>query len=83
MISGQNYTFENISILENVHKPNAFSDSEIANGGMSPKEVAEYSTDLLTELRDLATAAGHTFLAYLIQVALEEAKIQADGHDRD
>jgi hypothetical protein len=43
----------------------------------NPKEVAEYSADLLTQIRDMAGRSGHTFLAYLVQVALEEAKIQA------
>ena len=41
------------------------------------KAVAEYSAEILSELRDLANGAGLTFLAYLIQVAVEEAKIQA------
>lgn len=44
------------------------------------KDVAEYSANMLSGLRDLASGAGLTFLAYLIQVAVEEAKIQADKH---
>lgn len=46
----------------------------------SAKDVADYSANMLSELRDLASGAGLTFLAYLIQVAVEEAKIQADEH---
>lgn len=46
----------------------------------NPKDIAEYSADMLSELRDLASGSGFTFLAYLIQVAVEEAKIQADEH---
>ncbi len=43
----------------------------------NPKEVAEYSAELLAQIRDMAGRSGLTFLAYLVQVALEEAKIQA------
>lgn len=44
-----------------------------------PKQVAEYSASMLAGLRDMAADSGLTFLAYLIQVAVEEAKIQAAG----
>ncbi len=44
-----------------------------------PKQVAEYSASMLASLRDMAADSGLTFLAYLIQVAVEEAKIQAAG----
>jgi hypothetical protein len=47
---------------------------------ISAKDVAEYSEQILKEIRNLASAAGLTFLAYLIQVAVEEARIQADEH---
>lgn len=50
---------------------------------ISAKDVAEYSEKILTELRNLATAARLTFLAYLIQVAVEEARIQAEEHKED
>jgi hypothetical protein len=36
---------------------------------------------MLTGLRSLAAEAGLTFLVYLIQVAVEEAKIQAEDHE--
>ncbi len=42
-----------------------------------PAEIAEYMVDLLEGARQLAGKSGLTFLAYLIQVAVEEAKIQA------
>jgi hypothetical protein len=45
--------------------------------------VAEYAEKLLIELRGLASGAGLTFLAYLIQVAVEEARIQAEEHKDD
>jgi hypothetical protein len=41
-----------------------------------PKEVAEYCASILANVRDLAAGSGLTFLAYLVQVAVEEAKIQ-------
>lgn len=50
---------------------------------IGPKDVAEYSEQILKELRNLASGAGLTFLAYLIQVAIEEARIQADEHKED
>lgn len=48
----------------------------------TPKEVAEYSAAILTELSVLASDTGLTFLSYLIQVAVEEAKIQAEDHSK-
>jgi hypothetical protein len=42
-----------------------------------PNQVAEYLTDLLEEARDIAAKAELKFLSYLIQVAVEEARIQA------
>jgi hypothetical protein len=49
-------------------------------GPVNAKDVAEYATEILTEVRDLAANAKLTFLAYFIQVAVEEAKIQAEEH---
>ena len=43
-----------------------------------PKEVAEYLAEMLCGVREMANSAGLTFLAYLVQVAIEEAKIQAE-----
>ena len=45
--------------------------------GAEPSEVAEYLSDLLEGAKDLASKNGMVFLAYLIQVAAEEARIQA------
>lgn len=57
------------------------SSFEPASQGLAtPKDVAEYSEQILKEIRNLANAAGLTFLAYLIQVAIEEARIQAEEH---
>jgi hypothetical protein len=53
--------------------PDEYAGSESAN----PADVAEYLADLLEGARGLAGKSGLTFLAYLIQVAVEEAKIQA------
>ncbi len=77
MISGQEITpFKKNYIL---HMSEAETVTQIAptEGPTGAKAVAEYSAEILTELRDLANGAGLTFLAYLIQVAVEESKIQA------
>lgn len=50
--------------------PNAPVDTD-------PKEVAEYLAEMLCGVRDMASSAGLVFLAYLVQVAIEEAKIQS------
>jgi hypothetical protein len=47
-----------------------------------PKEVAEYLAEMLCGVRDMANSAGLTFLAYLVQVAIEEAKIQAEENSQ-
>jgi hypothetical protein len=51
------------------------------DGPITAKDVAEYSASVLGELRELTNGAGLKFLGYLIQVAYEEAKIQAAEHD--
>ena len=45
--------------------------------GADPSEVAEYLAELLEGAKGIATQNGMVFLAYLIQVAVEEARIQA------
>ena len=57
--------------IERVVDQNLLSDSA------QPVEVAEYLAELLETARSVAGKAGMTFLAYLIQVAVEEARIQA------
>jgi len=42
----------------------------------SPKEAAEYIASMLESLARVAGGAGMPFLAYLINVALEEAKVE-------
>jgi hypothetical protein len=61
---------------------NTVTQSSSSPEPIDPKAVAEYSAEILTQLRDLASGAGYTFLAYLIQVAVEEAKIQASEHEQ-
>ena len=71
------------TFISKVSDSNSVIQSSSSSEPMDPRAVAEYSAEILTELRDLASGAGHTFLAYLIQVAVEEAKIQAsDGEQR-
>ena len=82
MISGQEIT-QIGTYISKVSDSNTVTQSSFSPEPADPKAVAEYSAEILGELRDMATRAGHTFLAYLIQVAVEEAKIQAsDGEQR-
>ena len=59
-------------------KLNNFIHQNPEGGPVNAKDVAEYAAEILSELRDLAANAKLTFLAYFIQVAVEEAKIQAE-----
>jgi hypothetical protein len=81
MISGQDIT-QIGTFISKVSDSNTVTQSSSSSEPADPKAVAEYSADILSELRDLASGAGHTFLAYLIQVAVEEAKIQASGDEQ-
>ncbi len=83
MISGQEITLSGKKYILHMGEPKSVAQSSPSDGPAGAKAVAEYSAELLTELRDMASNAGLTFLAYLIQVAVEEAKIQAaDPEDR-
>jgi hypothetical protein len=53
------------------------ADETLLSSEAQPAEVAEYLASLLESARGIAAKSGMTFLAYLIQVAVEEAKIQA------
>jgi hypothetical protein len=52
-------------------------NEDLLTEGAQPAEIAEYLASLLESARGMAGKAGLTFLAYLIQVAVEEARIQA------
>jgi hypothetical protein len=80
MISGQEITHTGTYIAK-VSDSNTVTQNSSTEEPADPKAIAEYSAEILTELRDLASGAGYTFLAYLIQVAVEEAKIQASGEE--
>ncbi len=77
MISGQAINPPEKKFRLHMSEPKQAPNGDASDAPVGAKAVAEYSADILTELRDLATGAGLTFLAYLIQVAFEEAKIQA------
>ena len=81
MISGQEIT-QTGTYIAKVSDSNTVTQNNSSSEPADPKAVAEYSAEILTELRDLASGAGYTFLAYLIQVAVEEAKIQASGEEQ-
>ena len=53
------------------------------NEGLEPShhEAAEYIASMLEALQQLAGSAKMTFLAYLINVALEEARIEKAKRD--
>ncbi len=44
---------------------------------IDPEQAAEYLGDILGEMRIVAAKAGMKFLSALIEVAIEEAKLQA------
>ncbi len=46
------------------------------------QNVSQYICDLLGELSTIASKANLVFLTYLIDVAHEEARIQAQGRDQ-
>jgi hypothetical protein len=81
MMRGQEIT-QTGTFISKVSDSNTVTQNSLSPEPADPKAVAEYSAEILTELRDLASGAGHTFLAYLIQVAVEEAKIQASGGEQ-
>lgn len=81
MISGQDVS-EPPSFISQMNTPKKISPGDKSLADATPKEIAEYSAEILAELRELANASGHKFLAYLIQVAVEEAKIQASSDER-
>jgi hypothetical protein len=81
MIVGQDFAPPIGPLLDKTSEPKKLSLSSPSAAPASPKDVAAYSAEMLMELRSLAAEAGLTFLVYLIQVAVEEAKIQADDHE--
>ena len=83
MISGQEIPQSEKKITLQMGELKSAFKGDPEDRPIAAKDVAEYSADMLAELRDIATKAGLTFLAYLIQVAFEEAKIQAGARDDD
>jgi hypothetical protein len=58
------------------------ADETVLKETAQPAEVAEYLASLLEGARGMAAKSGMTFLAYLIQVAVEEARIQASSNEQ-
>ena len=77
MLNVQKLTPSEGTLLVKTREKDPIEDQNNELNTANPKEVAEYSAELLAEIRDMAGRSGLTFLAYLVQVALEEAKIQA------
>jgi hypothetical protein len=49
---------------------------------ISPEQAAEYLGEMLTELRAISAKSGFKFLTALIEVAVEEAKLQSSRSSR-
>ena len=49
-------------------------ERETGSGGNGGDDVADYLLDVLTNARQLASAQGFRFLAYLLGLAVEEAR---------
>lgn len=81
MITGQEITPKGTYTSKKTDS-NADTQASPSPEHIDPRAVAEYTAEILTQLRDLASGAGHTFLAYLMQVAVEEAKIQASDPEQ-
>lgn len=77
MLNVQENTPSEGTVLVKPREKDPIEDQNNELNAANPKEVAAYSAELLAEIRDMAGRSGLTFLAYLVQVALEEAKIQA------
>lgn len=83
MLTGHKISHSEAPFLVNFDESHKPSQGESSEFPVDAKAVAEYSAQILSELRHLASGAKLTFLAYLIQVAVEEAKIQADNQNED
>ena len=65
-----------LSHAKTANIPNSANETGLQDGA-EPGEMADYLADLLEGAKELASKGGMVFLAYLIQVAVEEARIQA------
>lgn len=77
MFNVREQTLSEGTLLVKLREKDPVLDEMDGTDTLHPREVAEYCTTLLADIRDMAGQSGLTFLAYLVQVALEEAKIQA------
>lgn len=77
MIGTSDFTPSDQRYISKIGETKASNHTSSSSDPADPRDVAEYSASILANVRDLAAASGLTFLAYLVQVAVEEAKIQA------
>ncbi len=54
---------------------NADDSAPILRQTANPAETAQYIADMLVDLRSLADSANHQFLAFLLDLAAEEAEL--------
>ncbi|MEJ2118493.1 MAG: hypothetical protein P8Y67_06555 [Alphaproteobacteria bacterium] len=81
MITTQEVSQSDQRYVSKMSETQTMPEMSTSDTNADPKEVAEYLAEMLCGVREMANSAGLTFLAYLVQVAIEEAKIQAvDEH---
>jgi hypothetical protein len=78
MITTQEVSQTDQSYVSKMGETRTMPEMRMTDTPADPKEVAEYLAEMLCGVRDMANSSGLTFLAYLVQVAIEEAKIQAE-----
>jgi hypothetical protein len=83
MITGQEISPSDKTFTHQMGEQKSIVKGASDEGPIAAKDVAEYSASVLAELREITNRAGLKFLGYLIQVAYEEAKIQATERASD
>jgi len=68
-----------VSVERNFHPAAGLADATPRSGDMEEEDVAAYLFDLLVGARRLATSRRQRFLAYLIGMAIEEARLLTMG----
>jgi hypothetical protein len=83
MITGQEISPTDKTFTHQMGEQKSIIKGAPEDGPIAAKDVAEYSASVLLELREITNRAGLKFLGYLIQVAYEEAKIQAGERENN
>jgi hypothetical protein len=83
MITGQEIIQPDTTFTHQMSEQKSINKGSPDDSPIAAKDVAEYSASVLGELREITNQAGLKFLGYLIQVAYEEAKIQAGERENN